>query len=180
MPASIGTCPAEPFCQLRITSLANYHKRYVMQHFYGELSEKWGQCHMLTSLNISNNNISGAIPPQLGKVIRLQQLDLSTNHLSGKIQKNRGLTISVQNSVLSLEDMVLFTRMSWHSGHHCQNVFHDYFGWATEYEKPAGDALKFNLPESLMCIKNCSSILRFINGDGKAKWASKWVVKMTG
>ena len=35
----------------------------------------------------------------------------------------RGLTISVQNSVLSLEDMVLFTRLSWHSGHHCQNRF---------------------------------------------------------
>ncbi|WKA00321.1 hypothetical protein VitviT2T_018687 [Vitis vinifera] len=45
---------------------------------------------MLTSRNISNNNISGAIAPQLGKAIRLQQLDLSTNHLSGKIRKELG------------------------------------------------------------------------------------------
>ncbi|RVX04578.1 hypothetical protein CK203_023348 [Vitis vinifera] len=46
---------------------------------------------MLTSLNISNNNISGAMPPQLGKAIRLQQLDLSTNHLNGKIPKESGM-----------------------------------------------------------------------------------------
>ncbi|KAL6329158.1 hypothetical protein AAG906_011613 [Vitis piasezkii] len=45
---------------------------------------------MLTNLNISNNNISGAIPPQLGKAIQLQQLDLSANHLSGKIPKELG------------------------------------------------------------------------------------------
>ncbi|KAL6329318.1 hypothetical protein AAG906_016210 [Vitis piasezkii] len=46
---------------------------------------------MLTNLNISNNNISGAIPPQLGKAIQLQQLDLSANHLSGKIPKELGM-----------------------------------------------------------------------------------------
>ena len=34
--------------------------------------------------------------------------------------------------------------------------------WATEYEEPAGDALKFNHPESLMCVNNCSSILRWM------------------
>ena len=31
--------------------------------------------------------------------------------------------------------------------------------WASEYEEPAGDALKFNYPESLMCVNDCSSIL---------------------
>ncbi|KAL6329663.1 hypothetical protein AAG906_026394 [Vitis piasezkii] len=46
---------------------------------------------MLTNLNISNNNISGAIPPQLGKAIQLRQLDLSANHLSGKIPKELGM-----------------------------------------------------------------------------------------
>ncbi|KAL6329305.1 hypothetical protein AAG906_016197 [Vitis piasezkii] len=50
-----------------------------------------GQCHMLTHLNISNNNISGVIPPQLGKAIQLQQLDLSTNRLSGTIPKELGM-----------------------------------------------------------------------------------------
>ncbi|RVX04647.1 MDIS1-interacting receptor like kinase 2 [Vitis vinifera] len=45
---------------------------------------------MLTNLNISNNNISGSIPPQLGKAIQLQQLDLSSNHLIGKIPKEFG------------------------------------------------------------------------------------------
>ena len=41
---------------------------------YGELSEKWGQCHNLTRLNISNNKISGTLP----------------NHLVRKIPKELG------------------------------------------------------------------------------------------
>ncbi|CBI29795.3 unnamed protein product, partial [Vitis vinifera] len=57
----------------------------------GTISLKWGECHMLTNLNISNNKISGAIPPQLGKAIQLQQLDLSSNHLIGKIPKELGM-----------------------------------------------------------------------------------------
>ncbi|RVX04579.1 MDIS1-interacting receptor like kinase 2 [Vitis vinifera] len=50
---------------------------------------------MLTNPNISNNNISGAIPPQLGKAIQLQQLDLSSNHLIGKIPKELGMLPSL-------------------------------------------------------------------------------------
>nr|XP_024930822.1 MDIS1-interacting receptor like kinase 2-like [Ziziphus jujuba var. spinosa] len=61
------------------------------------LSSKWGQCHNLTYLNISNNNISGSVPPALRGATRLQVLDLSSNHLSGKIPKE------LQNLKLLLE-----------------------------------------------------------------------------
>jgi len=32
-------------------------------NFYGELFSKWGDCRNMTSLKISNNNVSGEIPP---------------------------------------------------------------------------------------------------------------------
>uniref|UniRef100_A0A6N2LKF7 Protein kinase domain-containing protein n=1 Tax=Salix viminalis TaxID=40686 RepID=A0A6N2LKF7_SALVM len=39
----------------------------------------------VTSLKISNNNVSGEIPLELGKATRLQLIDLSSNHLQGTI-----------------------------------------------------------------------------------------------
>ncbi|KAL4386331.1 hypothetical protein GQ457_09G026390 [Hibiscus cannabinus] len=49
-----------------------------------------GQCPSLTSLRISNNNISGKIPTELQHATRLEELDLSTNHLIGEIPKELG------------------------------------------------------------------------------------------
>ena len=42
---------------------------------YGELTEKWGQCHNLTRLNISNNKISGTLPLEFQKANKLQVFD---------------------------------------------------------------------------------------------------------
>ncbi|XP_022728564.1 MDIS1-interacting receptor like kinase 2-like [Durio zibethinus] len=59
-----------------------------------ELSPNWGQCHSLTSLRISNNNISGKIPPELKHATQLHELDVSSNHLIGEIPKElRALTL---------------------------------------------------------------------------------------
>ncbi|KAG5224466.1 leucine-rich repeat transmembrane protein [Salix suchowensis] len=44
----------------------------------------------MTSLQISNNNISGEIPPELVKATRLHLIDLSSNHLQGTIPNKLG------------------------------------------------------------------------------------------
>ncbi|XVE78279.1 hypothetical protein DITRI_Ditri13aG0132100 [Diplodiscus trichospermus] len=72
--------------------------------FYGELSPKWGQCHILTSLSISageipkelealplfrlslsGNQLSGKIPLELGALSNLEHLNLASNNLNGSI-----------------------------------------------------------------------------------------------
>ncbi|KAL8166874.1 hypothetical protein V2J09_008373 [Rumex salicifolius] len=40
---------------------------------------------LLIGLNLSNNHLIGAIPPEIGKMVKLESLDLSSNHLSGTI-----------------------------------------------------------------------------------------------
>ena len=52
-------------------------------NFYGELSQKWGQCQILENLRISNDKIFGVIPPELGRSTKLHILDFSFNHLVG-------------------------------------------------------------------------------------------------
>ncbi|KAJ6973979.1 hypothetical protein NC653_030126 [Populus alba x Populus x berolinensis] len=46
--------------------------------------------HNLTSLKLSNNNITGEIPSELGKATGLQVIDLSSNLLKGTIPKELG------------------------------------------------------------------------------------------
>ncbi|OMP05360.1 hypothetical protein COLO4_08900 [Corchorus olitorius] len=53
----------------------------------GEITWKWGECPNLTVMKLSNNNISGEIPPNLWKMAKLQRLDLSLNNLTGEILK---------------------------------------------------------------------------------------------
>ncbi|RVW27708.1 MDIS1-interacting receptor like kinase 2 [Vitis vinifera] len=59
-------------------------------NFYGELSEKWGQCHAHKPEHLQQQYF-WCYTAQLGKAIQLKQLDLSANHLSGKIPKELGM-----------------------------------------------------------------------------------------
>ena len=55
--------------------------------FYGEISQNWSWYAQLTDLRIAGNNITGAIPHEIGDFIQLQSLDLSSNQLVGSFQK---------------------------------------------------------------------------------------------
>ncbi|XP_021776226.1 probable leucine-rich repeat receptor-like protein kinase At1g35710 [Chenopodium quinoa] len=55
----------------------------------------------MTSLKISDNNITGKIPPELGLATKLQYLDLSSNQLVGVIPKELGNLKSLFNLTLS-------------------------------------------------------------------------------
>ena len=44
---------------------------------------------------LENNNISGQLPAEIGKLSKLISLDLSNNHFSGSIPKSMGQLISL-------------------------------------------------------------------------------------
>lgn len=52
---------------------------------FGQLSHHWGDCHKLTMLRVSDNNITGVLPPSIGKLSQLRILDVSSNKLEGRI-----------------------------------------------------------------------------------------------
>jgi hypothetical protein len=57
----------------------------------GNIPKEVGNCHKLLSLDVSNNNLSGEIPFELGYLTELQLLlDLSSNRLSRNIPENLG------------------------------------------------------------------------------------------
>ncbi|XP_031124291.1 MDIS1-interacting receptor like kinase 2-like isoform X2 [Ipomoea triloba] len=56
--------------------------------------KSWGHCSKLTALKISNNRISGSLPPNLNNASQLRFLDLSSNEIVGMIPK------SLENLVL--------------------------------------------------------------------------------
>jgi hypothetical protein len=45
----------------------------------------WGKCNNLTSLKISNNSLTGSIPPEMAEATNLHIIDFSLNQLTGKI-----------------------------------------------------------------------------------------------
>ncbi|RWR93796.1 putative leucine-rich repeat receptor-like protein kinase [Cinnamomum micranthum f. kanehirae] len=51
----------------------------------GEIPQELTSLHGLQSLNLSGNHLEGKIPKNIGSLMQLESLDLSQNHLSGKI-----------------------------------------------------------------------------------------------
>lgn len=56
----------------------------------GSIPPEIGNLTNLTILNLSNNNISGSIPPEVGKLENLTNLDLGNNNISGNIPAEVG------------------------------------------------------------------------------------------
>ncbi|KAG8480696.1 hypothetical protein CXB51_025284 [Gossypium anomalum] len=83
------------------SSLRNCRSLYRQQQHFRRTFSKLGQCHNLTNLQISNNNISGKIPFELGHATQLQELDLSSNHLNGEIPKELGKLTTMSRLFLS-------------------------------------------------------------------------------
>lgn len=54
-------------------------------NLYGEIPQELTSLHGLQSLNLSGNHLEGKIPKTIGSLKQLESLDLSQNHLYGKI-----------------------------------------------------------------------------------------------
>lgn len=63
----------------------------------GSIPPEIGNLNGLSNLNLSGNDISGAIPPEVGKLSGLSNLDLSGNKISGPIPPEMGNLKELQN-----------------------------------------------------------------------------------
>ncbi|XP_027364380.1 receptor-like protein EIX2 [Abrus precatorius] len=72
----------------------------------GQVSEYEKTLHFMTLLDLSGNEISGAIPPQLFSLIGLHSLNLSFNKLEGRIPEEIG-------NMKNLESLDLSTNQLW-------------------------------------------------------------------
>ena len=65
--------------------------------WYGVTTDRRGR---VIELNLSENGLSGSIPPELGRLTELEWLDLSDNRLSGSIPPELGTLINLESLYL--------------------------------------------------------------------------------
>jgi len=73
----------------------------------GVIPAELGNLNKLTHLNLSSNSLSGSIPTNLARLNKLTNLDLSSNKLSGKIPSQLGNLRSLQK--LNIDSNILDT-----------------------------------------------------------------------
>ena len=84
----------------RVTEL-----RLPFKDLSGPIPPELGKLTNLTDLDLRWNELSGPIPPELGKLTNLTDLDLSVNDLSGPIPAEFGNLSSLEHSDLSFNDL---------------------------------------------------------------------------
>jgi len=70
--------------------------------------ELWGECYNIqntTSLNLSQNGLTGEIPPQIGNLINLTYLNLYANQLTGEIPPEIGNLINLTHLDLQMNQL---------------------------------------------------------------------------
>ena len=70
---------------LRVTGLV-----YAFQELSGVLPPELGKLDALENLDLTNNRLTGTIPPELGNLTNLRHLDIGVNNLKGEIPSDLG------------------------------------------------------------------------------------------
>ncbi|KAG6511426.1 hypothetical protein ZIOFF_029494 [Zingiber officinale] len=84
-----------------------YHfKDYILITAKGSTNEYTKVLSAVTSIDLSNNELSGEIPQEITKLHGLYFLNLSNYHLSGRIPKNIGVMIELESLDLSMNRLM--------------------------------------------------------------------------
>ena len=86
--------------------LVSYWLKWLFRSKEHDMLAKLGGCYNLSLLKISNNKVTGNIPPEFGKLTQLQVLDLSSNNLLGEIPKDLSKLTHLYNLNLSNNQLV--------------------------------------------------------------------------
>ncbi|XP_043804892.1 LRR receptor-like serine/threonine-protein kinase RGI2 [Manihot esculenta] len=81
---------SSPSSNFRSWRRCYYGRTIFMELFQERLATSFGNLSNLEELMLSNNNISGSIPPVLSNATKLLQLQLDTNEISGTIPAELG------------------------------------------------------------------------------------------
>ena len=100
------------------TANTNWNSSAALNTWHGVTTNPDGR---VVTLNLSNNNLSGSIPPQVGGLAALQVLDLSNNTLTGSIPTQVGdltalihLDLSANKLSDSIPDLNSLTALQVH------------------------------------------------------------------
>ncbi|KAG6515137.1 hypothetical protein ZIOFF_025522 [Zingiber officinale] len=84
-----------------------YHfKDYILITAKGSTNEYTKVLSAVTSIDLSNNELSGEIPQEITKLHGLYFLNLSNNYLSGRIPRNIGVMIELESLDLSMNRLM--------------------------------------------------------------------------
>ncbi|KAK3444533.1 hypothetical protein EUGRSUZ_A01342 [Eucalyptus grandis] len=118
---------------------------------------EWGECKNLTKLQIDGNQITGRIPPELGKLSQLRVLTLHNNDLTGKIPTEMGnlgelLSLNLSNNHLVQDIPILL-------GNLAKRNYHDLSKNAMSGSIPDEQANCENLLSLNLSYNNLSSVI---------------------
>ncbi|CAL9088896.1 unnamed protein product [Musa acuminata var. zebrina] len=110
IPSSLGNCSAMVEIQHDITSLLNlvdggYYGESIVITAKGYDIQYTTILSLVTSIDLSNNNLSGEIPRELTKLHGLHFLNLSKNHLRGTIPEKIGSMEQLESLDLSMNNL---------------------------------------------------------------------------
>ncbi|XP_042423000.1 receptor-like protein EIX2 [Zingiber officinale] len=101
-----------PYYLGNFTAMASISRSFEFTEYVDlVIPTKGGNLHypyksdLTTSLDFSGNNLTGEIPPEIGRLIGLHNLNLSRNHLSGKIPQELGEITLLESLDLSFNDL---------------------------------------------------------------------------
>ncbi|XP_042425718.1 receptor-like protein EIX1 [Zingiber officinale] len=101
-----------PYYLGNFTAMASISRSFEFTEYVDlVIPTKGGNLHypyksdLTTSLDFSGNNLTGEIPPEIGRLTGLHNLNLSRNHLSGKIPQELGEITLLESLDLSFNDL---------------------------------------------------------------------------
>ncbi|XP_064999491.1 receptor-like protein EIX2 [Musa acuminata AAA Group] len=109
LPSPLGNFSAMVEIQNNITSVLHidtyYYEESILMTTKGSMVDYTTILSLVTSIDLSNNHLSGEIPKELTKLLGLRFLNLSNNHLTGRIPEKMGDMKQLESLDLSVNNL---------------------------------------------------------------------------